>query len=169
MPQFANRIAGAAQFEAIEDIQNCVVPALFVLLRDNVAETIANQTSLRQEVDHGFDILLVQESFDLRKQEAEEISVVFKGLLLDALNGWLPAGYDNAAPLEFGGDSFIEADRSRYVRMYTFNAPETWCGNNNEDDGQALGDFDKFFADLLIADHDDAPASQVQLNNLYNP
>ena len=94
---------------------------------------------------------------------------MFKGLILDALNGWLPAGYGNAAPLEFGGDTFIEADRSRYVRMYTFNAPNTWCGNNQEDNGQPLGIFDKFYADLLLEDHEKALALNIQIDNLYNP
>ena len=194
IPLFADRIAGAAQFEAIEDIQNCDVPALFVLLRDNDAETISNQTSLRQEVDHGFELLLVQDSYDVRKQEAEEISVMFKALILDALNGWLPAGYENSDPLEFGGDSFIESDRSRYVRRYTFNAPVTWCGNSQEDDGQALGIFDKFFADLnridstattvwndpdtwvgtgvwndYVAGVGEALMAQIRIVDLYNP
>jgi hypothetical protein len=169
IPLFANRIAGAAQFEAIEDIQNCAVPAMFVLLMDNVADTISNQTSLRQTVWHGFDILLVQDAVDKRKQEAEEISVVMKALVVDALNGWLPAGYTNTGPLEFQGDSFVESDRSRYVRRYAFLSDTTWCGVDQDDSEQPLGIFDKFYADLLLADHEEALALNIQITNLYNP
>jgi hypothetical protein len=169
IPSFANRIAGAAQFDAIEDIQNCTVPALFVLLQDNTTDTLSNQTSLRQDVGHGFDILLVQDSKDLRKQEAEEISVGFKGLILDSLNGWLPAGYGNSDPLEFQGDDFVESDRSRYVRRYEFTSNAIWCGGEDENTGQALGIFDKFFAGVLLADHEDALAINIEIQNLHNP
>jgi hypothetical protein len=169
IPSFANRIAGAAQFDAIEDIQNCEVPALFVLLQDNTAETLANQTSIRQEVAQGFDILLVLDSVDLRKQEPEEISVGFKAEILNSLNGWKPSGYDNSDPLEFQGDSFVESDRSRYVRRYEFMSNSIWCGGEDQNTGQALGIFNTFLADLLLADHEDALALNVQIDNLYNP
>lgn len=167
VPSFADRVAGAAQFDAIEDIQNCAVPACFVMLSDNTAETLSMQTSLTQDVFHGFDVMLVLDSVDRRKQEAEEVSTVFKGMLLHALNGWKPVqgteegdpDYTASSPLEFIGDSYVDSDRSRYVRTYRFIQDARWCSNGDGvgEGGQGdLGNFDTFLASILVNNTDKA-------------
>ncbi len=172
VPSFSDRVAGAGQFEAIGDIQECPSPSCFVLLSDNTADTISMQTSLQQNVFHGFDVLLVLEAIDRRKQEAEEVSIMFKAMILNALNGWKPSDeiYDSSDPLKFIGDSYVSTDRSRYVRVFKFIQDYYWDGNSGEGEGpHELGIFDKFFADLVLEDSSESTLPiQMQATDIYD-
>lgn len=167
VPGFADRVAGAAQYDAIEDIAKISLPACFVMLTDNAAETISNQTSLKQDVAHGFDVVVILDGVDKRKQEAEEAVVAFKEMLLYALNGWLPEDADeDAAPLEFNGDIYRDANAARYVRVFRFSQDYAWASDTDGHHADDLPNFDKFFADITFGTEGVLP---VQITDLYQP
>jgi hypothetical protein len=97
---YDQRVGGSAYLSSItdSDIQNFPTPSIIVGLTDN---GVVNKKTItvHQEIYHGFDVILILDTVDSRKQTAEEKAVVFKELLIYCLNGWKPDGYGAATPL----------------------------------------------------------------------
>lgn len=153
MPQFADRVAGGAQFDAFEDDTDIPVPSAFVMLGNNGAETLSIQTSLQQRIPHTFDIVLYLDSKDLRKQEPEELSVAFKKDIIRALNGWKPEAYPDSTILAFTGDQLHDTAADRYARIFQFEQSVDFDSSyDGLDDG--LPDFNTLIGPFLHGDDD---------------
>lgn len=139
MPALANRIAGAADFDSVEDKTRLATPSLFVAVSDNGVEILGTQTGFQGTVENRFDIILVLENADRRGQAAEELSIAYKEFLLAVLAGWKPSGVRGKG-LQYAGDSIALVDRARYMRIYSFLQLSQF--DSNEDGLGDLGDYD---------------------------
>jgi hypothetical protein len=165
---YSERVAGSAYLEDITEtgIQNLKTPSCFVTLTDGTATTNVIET-VDQDIFHGFDIIVILDTQDRRKQTAEENIIPFKEILLYCLNGWEPVGYPCSSPLRFIGDTTVFSDKSKYVRVFTFIqdtrfiASQDSLGNQDEYD---LQNFEKFLATLYATEQgEDGPAVGVQV------
>lgn len=149
---YAQRVGGSSHIADIteENVQALPTPSCFVTLEDGTANT--NRTEvLEQDLFDGFNITIILDAVDRRKQTAEEHIVIFKELLLYCLNGWSPSGYPSASPLRFVTDYTAFSGRDKYVRVFKFMydtrfaVPEDLIDTNDYD----LRNFEKFISDLL--------------------
>ena len=169
IPSFADRVAGAAQFDAIEDIARIDLPACFVMLTDSNADTVSIQTQLKQDIYHGMDVLVVLDAVDIRKQEAEEVMVGFKEILIYALNGWLPDNADTSgSPLRFVGDIWRSTDRARYMRIFRFIQDYTWNqGDDGSNEDDTLGNFDTFISSVVEPEGAEGKTLPIEIHDMY--
>lgn len=177
---YEQRVGGSGYLSEITetDIQNMQTPSVFVVLADNVTDTL-HPISVTQNIYHGFDILVVLDTKDSRKQSVEEQAVVFKDLLVYSLNGFLPFNpdtgepYEGITPLRFTGDSTIYSDKTKYIRLFQFelDARFVYCEDGMlQDDEYNLDYFRSFFADM-ICQKDEAsinpePHLEIQVTDL---
>jgi len=169
---YDQRVGGSAYLSSITDadIQNFPTPSIFVSLTDN---GVFNRQKERvdQDIFHGFDIVLVLDTVDSRKQTAEEGAITFKELLIYCLNGWKPIGYPSGTPLRLVGDSTVFSDKSKYVRVFTFEQDVHF--NACEDGMCCAADFDvqnfeNFFADLYATELGlEGLDTKLQVTDLY--
>ena len=163
---YSQNVGGSAYISELTEanIQELPSPSCFVVLSDGTANTKVIE-NLDQDIFHGFDIVVVIDTEDRRKQTAEETIVTFKALLLYCLNGWKPLGYACASPLRYVGDSTVFSDKPKYVRVFTFVQDTRFIASQD-----ALGDlpedydlqnFENFFADLFASEHEDPIQLQV--------
>ena len=166
MSSFSSRVAGAATYDSMED-SRFAVPCCFVMLGNNGAETLSVQAGIQQRVGHSFDIVLYLNPVDVRKQEAEDVSVAFKRDLIKYLNGWVPDGFTNASPLEFVGDQLHPTTPDRYARIYQFAQNMDFLSSIDGDTDvyNALPDFESLIGPIVMG-NDDTDDVGIQLTNL---
>jgi hypothetical protein len=165
---YANRVAGSAYLEDITEtgIQNLKSPSCFVTLTDGTTTTNVIET-VDQDIFHGFDIIVILDTEDRRKQTAEENIIAFKEILLYCLNGWEPVGYECSSPLRFVGDATVFSDKAKYIRVFTFMQDTRFIaskdGLGNQDDYD-IQNFENFLATLYATEQgEDGPAVGLQV------
>lgn len=177
---YEQRVGGSGYLSEITetDIQNMQTPSVFVVLSDNTTDTI-DPLAVRQHIYHGFDIVVVLDTKDSRKQSVEEQAVFFKDLLVYSLNGYMPFNHETGeeyagiSPLRFLGDSTIYSDKTKYVRLFQFVTDSIfeYCQDGmSQDDDYNLDYFRSFFADM-ICKNDEAsinpePKIELQVTDL---
>lgn len=163
---WGDRIAGAAEFAAVEDKQRLALPSLFVLLGNSTATDDAPRGTFQQTLTDRITIIAVLNNQDRRGQSAQDLAHDIRtGLFLSILNWTYEPEF--AYPIKFIGDSFINQDRARYFHQYEFMMERVL----EPSDGVALSldDFDTLYADIDVTDSDVSPDASLRITDLYNP
>jgi hypothetical protein len=162
---YSNRVAGSAYVSGLTEtnIQQMQTPCCFVTLANGY--TISNSMeNLDQNIINGFDVILVLDTVDPRKQTAEEISIGFRNIITYCLNGWKVPNYPAASPLRLVSDSTVYADKSKYVRVMTFMYDVKFIASEDllkDETDFNMANFERFFADLLIGETEREVGLQV--------
>lgn len=167
MPVFNNRIAGAADYAAVEDMARLALPSMYVLLGNDAANTLSNPSFL-EEVEEQFTVIVVLDNqADRRGQSAQNQIHAIRAALFSAI-----LNYQNdpdAHTIEYVGSRMLSMDKARYFHEFTFRQ-RIWLGEEDATQ-RSFDNFNKFYADynLTTSDSLDQPDAQDHLDNLYNP
>lgn len=121
LPGLKDRVAGAAEFEAVEDWSRLAIPAMYVMLGEDTTETIARIHRVEQHLDERFSVIVVLDNKqDKRGQGAQEQVHAVKEALLGCL-----FNYSNHLPdaylVEYKGSRQLQMDRARYFHQFDFS------------------------------------------------
>lgn len=163
---WGNRIAGAAEFTAVQDKVRLAMPALYVLLGPDTAAQIQAGATYEQDLTERFSIIAVLSNQDRRGQETQDQVHDIRTALLSCLANWVMNPTFMAC--EYLGSRFLQMDRSRYYHQFDFQVR----GNINPEEGYQpeTGIFDSLFADWQLSDADEQsyPNAQEQIEDIYN-
>lgn len=120
-PSFANRVAGAADFKALPEKANLVVPAAYVIPLDDVPEPQRSQNGYRQTLRDAFAVVVaISNVADERGQAAINAVHDLRAELWKALLGWqIDEAY---GPIEYDGGQLLQMDRARLYYQFEFAA-----------------------------------------------
>jgi len=167
LPSWGNRIAGAAEYEAVEDAARLAVPAMYVILGNDTADTRSNPTFLA-DIEELFSIIVVLDNkTDRRGQTAQDQIHTIRAALFTAILNY--KNDPDAHTLEYVGSRMMSMNKARYFHEFTFRQR---IRVGEEDATQLiLENFNKFYADYELVGSDPLtqPNAQDDLNDLYNP
>lgn len=170
---YSNRVGGSAMIAELDEsnVQNLLRPSCYVVLSNGSGITSGDVMNLHQNIVCGFDIVLLLDTKDTRKQSAEERAASFMDLFIYCLNGWKPidSKYDACSPLRFVSDSVAYSGRDSYLRIYSFAYDVQFAASDDLLDDPTdfdIQNFEKFFADLVMSDTVDE--IEVQKTDLYD-
>jgi len=165
LTSWGDRIAGAAEFAAIEDKVRLSLPAMYVqLTQDEVVREVSISPTIQQDIADRLVITVILANEDIRGQSAQDqIDGIRKALFASILN-WTSEKYKYA--FQYVGGRMISMDRARYFHEFEFKQ----IYRIDETDGLQilLSDFNKFYADWNLKNTDPSvhPDAQTQLDNL---
>ena len=120
-PTFANRIAGAAEYQVLPASTALAVPCAFVVPLDDNPEDNAAENSVSQLLSDGFAVIVALDNrLDERGQAASDVHHDVRAELWKALLGWSPGG--DYGPVRYEGGSLIELDRARLWYQFEFSS-----------------------------------------------
>ena len=155
---FANRVAGAADYDALEENTRVVVPAAFVVpLDDRPEAVVSGSNDYRQVMEDGFRVVvLLSNTADQRGQEAYDQVATIRRELWAALLGWEPDQDHNA--IEYRGGALIARSRAFLIWGFDFAAMTeiTEADTYNATEVAALPDLTTVEIDLDAVDPADA-------------
>ncbi len=133
-PSFANRVAGAAEYNALPENAKLTVPAGYVLPLDDKPEEAKVGTGYRQRLRDSFAVVVALDNTgDHRGQKATSDAVrVIRPELFKALLGWEPG--DDHGPITYEGGQLQDMNRSVLWYRFEFGAEteieqsDTWTG-----------------------------------------
>lgn len=120
-PVFANRVAGAADFKALEESTNLAVPSAFVIPLDDNPEDNTSGNSIRQSLTDSFAVIVaISNTADEKGQGATATVHTLRIELWAALLGWQPgADYDG---ITYQGGQLLRMTRARLWYQFEFGA-----------------------------------------------
>lgn len=136
-PSFANRVAGAAEFNALPENGKLTVPSAYVLPLDDKPGDASTGTGYRQELRDSFGVVVaLANDADLRGQKATADAVrVIRPELFKALLGWGPD--DDHGPITYEGGQLQDMNRAVLWYRFEFGA-ETVIEQADTHTGQVI-------------------------------
>ncbi|HVL75310.1 MAG TPA: hypothetical protein VM406_04785 [Noviherbaspirillum sp.] len=138
VPEFANRVAGAAQFSGIPESANLPVPAAYVIPMDESPENNVSQNGYRQRVREGFAVVVVLSNTPDERGQAAALTVHdMRAKLFRALLGFEVG--EEYGGIEFDGGNLLRMDRARMYYQFEFAADyeigeeDTWLDVRDSD------------------------------------
>lgn len=120
-PLFSGRVAGAAQFKALQEGAALQVPCAFVVPLDESPQDNQSQNGLRQRMKESFAVIVaISNVQDERGQSAAHGRRQIRNQLWKALLGWQPSEDHDA--IEYEGGSLLTLDRARMWYQFEFGA-----------------------------------------------
>ncbi|WP_425404621.1 phage tail terminator protein [Hwanghaeella sp.] len=121
-PSFANRVAGAADYDALEESTRVVVPAAFVVPMDDQADPVVNGSNdVRQALEDSFRVVvLLSNTADQRGQASYDQVHLIRAELWAGILGWEPD--ENHNPIEYRGSDLIARSRAFLIWGFDFSA-----------------------------------------------
>jgi hypothetical protein len=121
VPVFSGRVAGAARFEILPEVDNLLVPAAYVIPTDEEPLEQDSQNGYRQQVREGFAVVVaVSNETDERGQQAATDLHAIRAARFLALLGFQPA--EDYGAIQFEGGQLLHLDRKRMYYQYSFSA-----------------------------------------------
>lgn len=135
-PQFAGRVAGAAEFDQVRENTSLPRPCAYVLPESDKPRSATLSGGYRQEVTSAVSIVLAVDAAADRRAETAALAVLpLRDAVLAALAGWEPPGH---GPLEYTGGELISVTSATLWWRMTLAADwvltgdpsvqETWTG-----------------------------------------
>lgn len=121
-PSFKGRVAGAAEFQALDGNGKMMLPAAYVIPTGDTVEQQESQTDYYQKVHQGFAVVVVLDNRrDLRGQKAAFDAVdAMRAELFAALLGWEPDA--DTHPISYDGGQVVEMNRAALYYQFDFVA-----------------------------------------------
>lgn len=119
---FRGRVAGAAEFQALNANTKMILPAAYVVPTGDTARPQESQTDYYQIVNEGFAVVVVLDNrSDLRGQAAafDAVDQIRREIFL-AILGWEPD--DDTHPIEYEGGQVVEMNRAALYYQFDFTA-----------------------------------------------
>lgn len=167
LPTWSNRIAGAAEFAAVEDKARLTIPAMYVMLgASQMSLELSISPTIQIQMDERFIIYVCLEQTERRGQSAQEQIDGIKKALFGCLFNYVCDR--KAYAIVYVSDRMVAMDRARYFHQFEFKQ----VSQVDESDGWAevLANFDKFYADveLVKSSEEVHPDMQIQIEDIYN-
>ena len=153
-PSFAQRVAGAAEYEAASASTALAVPHAFVIPLDDSPTDSQSENVNRQSLVDAFAVVVVASVAGMTDERGQAAMAVVHNLrreLWAALLGWEPAaGYEG---ITYQGGSLQSIDRSRIWYQFEFGA-ETEIGPEDgwQGDVSALPDLQEMSIEVDVID-----------------
>jgi hypothetical protein len=121
-PSFGGRVAGAAEFKPLPEVNKLQLPAAFVIPLDDNAGENKSKTGYWQDITDGFAVVVCMDNrTDERGQSAVSDCVDSTRLSLwKALLGWQPE--ENYDAIQYDGGALLQMDRAALYYQYEFSA-----------------------------------------------
>lgn len=119
---FGGRVAGAAEFQALEVNAKMELPAAYVIPTGDTVSPQESKTDYYQRVSEGFAVVVVLDNRrDLRGQKAafDAVDTIRRELFLTLL-GWEPDA--DSHPIEYDGGQVVDMNRAALYYQYDFTA-----------------------------------------------
>lgn len=121
LPPFAgqpwgDRVAGAADLSAVQDKTRLTVPALYVVLSEDVARV--DQGHFHELITERFSIFAVLKNDDRRAQRPQDLIQELRTAIFKAILNWQPDSF--AGPVEYTGGQYVSMDGARYIHRFDF-------------------------------------------------
>lgn len=119
--QFNGRIAGAAEFQLLDENAKLALPAAYVMPLDDTAEVNESENGYSQTIRDAFAVVIVLDSTEsnLAKSAVAQVQPI-RNALFKALLSWQP---DNEhGPIEYEGGQLLGVDRARLYYQFEFSA-----------------------------------------------
>lgn len=119
---FGGRVAGAAEFQALEVNAKMLLPAAYVIPTGDTVSRQESSTDYYQQIIEGFAVVVVLDNRrDLRGQMAsfDAVDTIRRELFL-ALLGWEPDA--DSHPIEYDGGQVVEMNRAALYYQFDFTA-----------------------------------------------
>lgn len=118
-PTLENRVGAAAQWAAVRESTNPILPAAFVIPLSEQADEQAAQAGFYQEIECAFAVLIVVSICeDESGAQAVEALDDLQREVFRAILGWRPG--DDVDRVQYEGGTLIQLDRSRLVYQLDF-------------------------------------------------
>ena len=120
-PAFADRVAGAAQFNLLPESAALAVPCAFVIPLDDNPQPSSSANGVRQAMSDSFAVIVATSNRADEKGQASALSIhALRTELWAALLGWRPGeDYDG---ITYEGGSLLSLDRARMWYQFEFSA-----------------------------------------------
>ncbi|EKM0531137.1 hypothetical protein PTT84_001486 [Cronobacter turicensis] len=121
-PSFKSRVAGAAEFQALESNAKMMLPAAYVIPTGDTVSRQESQTDYYQVVNEGFAVVVVLDNRrDLRGQTAAFDAVdSIRAEIFGAILGWEPD--DCTHQITYDGGQVVEMNRAALYYQFDFIA-----------------------------------------------
>ena len=119
---FDGRVAGAAEFQALDANAKMTLPAAYVIPTGDTAGAQESQTDYYQVISEGFAVVVVLDNRrDLRGQMAafDAVDIIRREIFL-AILGWEPDGDTHA--ISYDGGQVVEMNRASLYYQFDFVA-----------------------------------------------
>lgn len=118
---FAQRVAGAAQFDLLPATQALDVPCAFVIPLEDSPGSPLSQNTVRQELEDSFAVIVALSNLPDERGQGSAISIhSIRAELWKALLGWRPEKFYNG--ISYQGGSLLHLDRARMWYRFEFGA-----------------------------------------------
>ena len=141
---WGDRVAGAADLQAVQDKARMVIPALYVVLSEDVARV--DQGHFHELITERFSIFAVLKNDDRRGQRPQDLVQDLRTGIFKAILNWQPDSF--AGPVEYVGGQYIAMDGARYFHRFDFQRRM----EIDESDGflKDYDDFKQLFVDWQV-------------------
>lgn len=121
-PSFAGRVSGAAEYAALKNASNMLVPACYVIPLENTTTPNESLTGYRQTVNDAFGVIVVLSNLvDERGQTAFDQLHDIRKEIFKAVLAWWPE--QDTDRIEYEGATLLGLDRVRLDYQFEFIAP----------------------------------------------
>lgn len=123
LPDFEQRIYGAAEFAPVNEVGKTGIPAAWVIPMHDRTHEQKSQTDYWQECDDGFSVIVAldNQSDELGLNAVDNAIHLVRLKLFSALLGWSPAP-EYTRGIEYVGGVFIDMNRAIMYYKFDFSA-----------------------------------------------
>lgn len=169
-PSFDGRVAGAAEFQALELNAKMKLPAAYVIPTGDTVGAQESQTDYYQVVNEGFAVVVVLDNRrDLRGQKAAFDAVdSIRAELFAAILGWEPD--DDTHPISYDGGQVVEMNRAALYYQFDFTAERelTEADTRQAVDLAALTPLETVTIDVDLIDPGNGPDNRIEHHVEYH-
>ncbi|EJH4501839.1 MULTISPECIES: phage tail terminator protein [Cronobacter] len=163
-PSFKSRVAGAAEFQALEPNAKMMLPAAYVIPTGDTVSRQESQTDYYQVVNEGFAVVVVLDNRrDLRGQTAafDAVDTIRREIFL-ALLGWEPD--ESTHPIEYDGGQVVEMNRAALYYQFDFTAMRELTSDDTRHgvDLDSLEPLKTVVIDMDFIDPGDGPEGNIE-------
>ncbi|RJG06250.1 hypothetical protein D3870_09715 [Noviherbaspirillum cavernae] len=165
VPEFGNRVGGAANFKILPEAANFHAPAAYVIPMDESPERNQSGNGYRQRVQEGFGVIVVVSNVADERGQSALLSVHdMRALLFRALLGFRPAEEYDA--IEYDGGNLLHMDRARlyfqfeFVVDYEIGEDDTWLAVRDSE----LPDWQGLDIEVDVAEPDGQIEAKTSIN-----